>query len=731
MRWFNRKTLLILALAAAGVAVAWQWRLSEPRLLADLRDLTFDTYQRIKPRERLGQPIRIIDIDEASIETFGQWPWPRTLMAQMVDRLGELGAATIAFDIVFSEPDRTGPKGFIDQLRQRQSPLLNEIKGLVAALPDNDLLFEEALATTPVVLGFFPDATVDGELPRKPPGIAVAGNEQPHDAVPSLSGAVMNLPALQEKAAGVGAITLTHGNDDVVRRVPMLWSNGKNFYPALSIETLRVAQNRDSYVLRTTSGRGGIAAGKEEMDAIRVGQFEVPTDETGALQLYFAREDPAIYLSATDLMNRPAGEVAPLVEGHIVFVGASAIGLRDQRVTALGDSVPGVSMHAQAVDQMLSGSFLTRPDWAQGAEIATMIVLTLLIVAILPIAGSVLSAIFGGVCALVIVSASWVAFSRYGLLIDPLFPLATGTLIFLVTTILLFAFAEKEKRFVRGAFQRYLAPDLLNQLERDPRSLKLGGEIRDLTLMFMDVRGFTPISEKLNPEELVGFLNQLLSPLSDTIQNHEGAIDKYIGDSIMAFWNAPLPVENHPAKAARAALSMLAIVEKLNTEDAFGFAERGIDIDGVQIGIGINTGEGCVGNMGSSTRFNYSVVGDTVNIAARIESSCKDVGWPVLLSEATALACEGFAMLEAGSIPLKGKSRPLPLHALIGDEQLAATEDWQKLRRLHQELIAALKDGKEEFAGELKGMCLELAPKGLEPFYENLVGQGFTAVAAQ
>lgn len=731
MRWLNAKTAMILLLAFAAMIGAWNWRLNDPVLLADVRDLTFDTYQRIAPREPLGQPIRIIDIDEASIAHFGQWPWPRTQIAEMVDRLDALGAATIGLDIVFSEPDRTGPAGFIRQLNERKWPARDALAAMIARIPDNDAVLAEAIARTTVVVGFFPEAQSARGLPPVKAGFAVAGDREPHDVVPQITTSVMNLPAIQENAAGIGAITLGADAGDVVRRVPMFWSDGKRFYPAFSAEILRVVQGVGSHVLRTSSGRGGISAGQEAMTAFKVGQFEVPVDANGNLLLHFSRNDPGLYISAKDLLEASDGQLAPLIEGHVVLVGTSAAGLRDLRVTAIGETVPGVFMHAQIIDQILSGAFLSRPDWATGAEIAAMGLLTVLIVAILPVVGALVSALFGAVLAVGVLAASWYAFARHGLLLDPLFPLLTGGAIFLMTTLLLFAFSEREKRFVRGAFQRYLAPDLLQKLEENPESLKLGGEIRDMTLMFMDVRGFTPISEKLSPEQLVAFLNQLLSPLSETIQRHEGAIDKYIGDSIMAFWNAPLDVEDHPRKAARAALAMLAKVAELNKSDAFGFGQAGLGLGDVEIGIGVNTGQGCVGNVGSDNRFDYSVVGDTVNVAARIESSCKAVGWPILISQSTAAGCPDFAMLEAGAIALKGKSEPAALFALVGDETLAATGDWQTLHGTHRRLLEALRKGDMRRVSRLKRDCLAAAPPELASFYEKLTAGSARVLAAE
>lgn len=713
------KRLLVFVAALLALLVARQVRTLDPPFVAAMRNLTFDSYQRLKPRQPLGQPIRVIDIDEASIAELGQWPWPRTRLAAMLDRLGSLGAAVVAFDIVFSEPDRTGAAGFAQLLRERNVPGREAIEAQLAAIPDNDAVFAEAISRVPTVLAFFSDARSKQGLPRIKSGFSYAGSD-PATVLPRIESSVMSLAELREAEAGAGNITFAQ-SDDVVRRVPMFLANGKNKYPAFALETLRLAQGASTYVLKTSSSSGQIAGFEEAMTDFKIGRFRVPVTAEGELLLYYAHNDPGLYVPARDLFAKSDEELRTKLEGHIVFVGTSASGLRDIRLTTLGESVPGVFMHVQIADQILSGAFLQRPDWATGAEQMAMIGITLLTVAILPFTGAFVSTLIGLLLTGVVLAGSWLAFSRYGLLLDPVFPMLTGAAIFLLTTLLLFAVTEREKRFVRGAFQRYVAPELLHKLEADPESLKLGGEIRDLTLMFMDIRGFTPISEHLGPQPLVAFLNKLLAPLSEAILRHEGTIDKYIGDSIMAFWNAPLPVENHPVKAARAALAMQKVLAELNAADAFGFHAPEVGLGDAQIGIGINSGPGCVGNMGSVERFDYSVIGDTVNVAARIESSCKTVGWGILLSEAAASQCPGFALLEAGSIALKGKSRPAKLYALIGDESLAKSEAWRQLATNHERLIGLLGAAKTAPAKKQVALCLAAAPLDLSEFYERLL----------
>ncbi|MBL4890443.1 MAG: adenylate/guanylate cyclase domain-containing protein [Rhizobiaceae bacterium] len=717
IRAFRNKTFVVLILCLLALVLACQLRISDFPIMASLRDITFDTYQQFKPRATTEFPIRIVDIDEASIAKLGQWPWPRTKLAELTDKLREAGSAVLAFDMVFAEPDRTSPKIIIEQMKLDEFPELASLKSRLDRLPDNDVIFGQAIAKQQTVLALFPTNGVSVNEVDQKSGYAFLGDD-PKDILPQHRTFIANLEVIQRSAAGLGTASVDAENrDDIIRRIPLFFANGDKKFPNLGLETLRIALQAKSFLLKTNSASDEIQAGELALTYVKVGNYAVPVTSNGQLQLYYTRPVPSRYVPAHEVLTKSSEELSALFDGHIVFVGTSAAGLKDLRTTALGETVPGVSIHAQIVDQILAESYLRRPDWATGAEIITMIGVTALIVSILPFVGALTSALIGLLFGALIAATSWFAFAWYGLLLDPIFPLLTCAGIYMLATALLFAFTEKEKRFVRSAFQRYLAPDLLRKLEKSPEALKLGGEVRNLSIMFMDIRGFTPISEKLSPEELVTFLNKLLSPLSEIILEHEGAIDKYIGDSIMAFWNAPLDVDDHPKKATIAALKMLEAMDKLNAEDAFGFKSADLNLGDVKIGIGICTGEGCVGNMGSNVRFDYSVIGDTVNVASRIESSCKTVGWPLLVSGSTARGCDSLALLEAGSIPLKGKSKPELLFAVIGDANFRESEKFRHVEGLHQATLSA--KNKTAFA-KAKAVYTSETPERYDSFIDNL-----------
>ncbi|MEI2385049.1 adenylate/guanylate cyclase domain-containing protein [Breoghania sp. JC706] len=716
----RRKTALVVIAGLAMLAVMVGLRFANPPFVAAVRELTFDYYQRLWPRDYQPLPVRIVDIDDASLKQFGQWPWPRTLIARLTSRLTELGAASVAFDMVFAERDRTSPARFARSLDLGATPEAARVRALLSRLPDNDARLAQTLAGKPVALGFAILADASGTRPLPKAGFAFGGTD-PKAILPPFTSALASLPELQQAAAGAGGISLSRADTGgVVRRIPLVFSNGQALYPSLAVEALRLAQGAGGVLVRSTGASGEADTGRPAIAALRVGAFTVPTTAEGELWIYYTPPEPARYVSAGDLFapEREA-QLRDALEGAIVFVGTSAVGLNDIRATPLGGLVPGVSVHAQAAEQIIGGTYLSRPDWADGLEILITLALGLLVIAALVATGPVPSAIIGAVLAASGVAVAVFAFREASLLIDPIYPSLSAAFVYGAATLQQYVVSDREKRFVRRAFSQYLAPELLSKLEDQPDAMKLGGEMRTLSIMFMDVRGFTPISEMLTPQDLVHFLNTLLSPLSDAIQFEAGTIDKYIGDSIMAFWNAPLETPDHAALACRAALRMREIVVELNAADAFGFKAGHKPISEVQIGVGINTGAACVGNMGSDRRFNYSVVGDAVNVAARIESSCKAVGSELLVSEDTAHAAPGFAFLEAGEIPLKGKSEPVALYALAGDEAYAASPEFAALKTQHEKLVAAWHAGDKWKADMALTACRTAAPETLAAFYDR------------
>lgn len=614
-----RRGGFLLGIVIAALLTLLRWL--DPQPLQDLRAASLDLYQRLRPRAAVETPVTVVAIDEASLRQQGQWPWPRATLAELANRLLAAGAAAVGFDVLFAEPDR-----------------------LSSAEHDGDAALAAAIAGRPVALAFT-DTPGKGPLPPVRAGIAVSG-EEVASGLTQLQAAILPLPALTAAAAGLGHITLSGEQaGSTVREVPLLVAAGGQLFPAFLLEALRLAAGASTYVVEGDPLFAG------QMQSLRVADFAVPTDERGQIRFYAAPEGATPTMSAADVL---AGRADPArIAGAIVLVGVSAAGLQDIRVTPLGEAVPGVKIHAQLISQIMAGQFLNRPAWVDGAEVLAIAALSLLLVTIASFIGPLAGLVAAGLLMALIAGVCWLLFASLGLLLDPVVPMGGALLTVFATTAFWYVVIERERRYIRQAFGRYVSPALLARIEQSPEALKLGGVNREITVLFTDVRDFTPLSETLSPQETIRFLNTVHGALSVPVVELDGTLDKYIGDSLMAFWNAPLDVGDHAAKAAEAALRMRDALRRLNEDGSLGLAPG----QQVRIGIGIHTGLACVGNVGTQSRLNYSAVGDTVNTAARIESACKEFATDILVSGETARLITQFRTRLAGELQLRGKSQ--------------------------------------------------------------------------
>lgn len=720
----TRKLTLILIVATGLIGSATALRIIDPWFIADLRNRTFDVYQRRAPRPYDAFKVRIVGIDDASLAAFGQWPWPRIRLADLTQRLVELGASVVVFDVIFPEPDRTSPIHQVRSLDSRELSELHKIYALSGNRLDHDEAFADAIRNAPVVLSFATSTLANGLRPPVKSGWALVGVE-PQTFLDPFVGAVTNIPILDQASSGVGSWNAVADQDGVIRRIPMLVSDGSRIYPSLVAEALRVAFRQNTVMVRS------VGAAHPKLDQIRIGEFQIPLSASGDLWLRYDHDRQVRYVSAKDVLKPVVeADLRAQIEGHVVFVGVSAPGLGGASITALGETVPAVSVHAQAMEQILGKSFLARPHWADDLEIWATILLSIAVAALLFGLSPQLTFLVGALAAAMAVGSSWWLFYQHGILLDPVYPLLSSLIVYFAVTGILYMAADRERKFIRQAFGRYVAPELLTKLERSPCSMRLGGEVRPMTIMFMEVHNFTPICEALPAADLVGFINQLLSPMSDAIQAEHGTIDRYVGDSIVAFWNAPLDIPDHAARACRAALRMQDIISRMNSEDAFRFRARNQPDLQVRIGVGINTGDACVGNMGSDRRFNYSAIGEAVDVATRIGSCCKGLGAQLLISEETAHAAPGFAVLETGEITLRGEARPRNLLVLCGDEATASSREFHELAVVHERLLEAIRRRDSIEAAALLSGCRSRAGGSLASLYNHLekkisnIGQG-------
>ncbi len=697
---------------ATGIAVLLSLmflRGYDPPLLQYLRNAGFDQLQRIWPREKVELPVRIIDIDEASLAKLGQWPWSRKQLARMVDELQALGAAVVAFDIIFPEPDRLSPSRIIwdPEVISALTPAARQ--EVESTFPDNDTIFADAIREKPIVLAFSNAPGSARQLPPRAAGFAQTGLDA-SKAPPLIGSVAANIRKLEVVAAGFGAINLDLAREQgIARRVPTLLSDGTGFYPSLALEALRVAQGAGTFVVNASETT------ENAIESIRVGEFEVPVSEDSGFTLHYRPNSPDTYVSAYRVISGTEREaLAPLINGNIVFVGTSAAGLLDVRTTSLGESVPGVLVHAQVVEQILTNDYLLRPQWVGGAELLAFVALGLLLIAIIMF-WSPLAASGAGIVALALLTfASAYAFKSLGILVDATFPVFGIILAFLATLAFRLLVTDSDRRMLRSAFGHFVSPDVLSEIERNADSLELGGEVKNITVLFVDIRKFTTLSEKLPPEHLVSLINTLLDRWSSSIIAQGGTIDKFIGDSIMAFWNAPLSKPNHQYYAALAALGIRKATAELNADEAISHVLKERGQWPLQCGVGMCTGPACVGNMGSQTRFDYSAVGETVNVAARTETASKRANFDVVIAGELDDETRQLAILPAGHVAMAGRSSEMQIWAVAGDESVARTPGFAELRQLHDELLQDMAAQRDERLSDTIGKCVVLAEQ-IEP----------------
>jgi adenylate cyclase len=677
-RWFARRfgyaRLVCLALLIGLAAL----RIADFGPIEELRVRTFDTFQRIDPRVKTARPVTIVDIDEKSLASkLGQWPWPRTRIADLITDLTRLGAVVIAFDVVFSEPDRLNPDVAADTFRD----LDEETRAKLHALPSNDQVFADAMRRSRVVLGESGLPEIIKELDKTLPvtGLAMLG-EDPQRFMFEFPGLLRNTPVLESAAAGRGLFSINPERDGIIRRVPMIMQAQGTTMPSLSFEMLRVATGTDTIFIK---------ADQAGIQSIGVKGFQIPTDRNGQLWVHFARNDPSIYVPAVDVLE---GSAPPeKIKGKLVLIGTSAAGLNDIKTTPVSRAMPGVEIHAQVLEAALTKSLLSQPPYGLALEFGAALVLGILVIVFAPMFGPVTLVAVGALFATLLVGTSWYFYTHDRLLIDFTYPLLSTTAIYLTLIFSSFVREQAQRRQIRSAFGQYLSPALVAQLAQSPEKLVLGGEEREMTIMFSDVRGFTTISEsyKHDPQGLTALMNRFLTPLTNAILARKGTIDKYMGDAIMAFWNAPLDDREHQLNACEAAVDMLDRIDVLNKIREQEAQEGGHPYIPLNVGVGLNTGTCVVGNMGSDLRFDYSVLGDSVNLASRLEGQSKEYGFPIIVGSKTALAVKDkFAILELDFIMVKGKKEPEVIYAIAGREDTAQSGRFQRLRNLTIEMLA-------------------------------------------
>lgn len=718
-RLFQFIALMVILCGVAWLATA------NSRINQTLRNYAFDTFNRLDERPASDQVI-IVDIDENSLRQIGQWPWPRDIIAQMVLNLKDMGAKAIAFDMVFAEPDRMSPKLFAKSLLSKNL-IDRETLIKLSKLPNNDEIISQAFKTTNNVVTGFTVAKSDEtiRLPFSVKQLDIKSYDalelEKHTTGIQIRGAATNIPIIGQNAAGNGSFVAIPDEDGIIRQqlAFTIFRNSKLqgfiIYPSLGLEALRVAFTPEEQINYTSK----IETGSNNIIKTNNSNWQIPVQNDARMYLKFRNiERQKDYVSAKDVIWKN-DSVGNKIQNKIVLIGSSAEGLRDIRNTAIEAFVPGVEVHFNFIEQVLQGIYLSRENnTAITIERALIFIcggfIILASVYFGPVILTFLSSTFiGG-----IFGGTFYLYKFHGLLLDPINPSLAIFAIFVIATLVNYLRSELSKREIREAFGLYISPDFMEELTDNPDKLSLGGEIRDLTVMFTDIRNFTTISEALTPEELILTMNDFLTPMSDVVMKRRGTIDKYMGDAMMAFWNAPLDDENHARNAVLAALDMKAALEPVNTMLKERADRHGTEPLKLSAGIGINSGPCAVGNMGSKQRFAYSALGDAVNLASRLEGQTKAYGLDLLIGEETVSQVRDFATVDIDMIQVKGKTKPVRIYTVLGDADMATQEKYKLFIQDHGQFIEAYRKGDFKTALILIKACINHAmAEPLEVYY--------------
>ncbi|MDR0826469.1 MAG: adenylate/guanylate cyclase domain-containing protein [Desulfovibrio sp.] len=674
----RRFTVCVLSFAVAVLMLALY--ISRPPIMRFLEHKIYDTMLRAGADGQVTPscPV-IIDLDEEALKAYGQWPWPRFLVAALFEKLGEMGVASVGVDIIFSEADRSSPIRLREDLKRLDiNAKLDEIP---AEFQDYDQLLASFLHEG-IVLGMYanfiasasPSGAVAGDgafapLPAPPSiGLIMQGGsdgEPSETQIIKARGATFPLPLFWD-AAAVGMVNMNPDEDGVARGLPLICFYQGRLYAALSLRSLMASLGQRNLFLNFASGG---------LESIKVGKYTIPVGPDGRYTIpYKGGAHTFPYYSAKDILDDavPAEKLA----GRIAFLGTSAPGLMDIRVSPLDRVYPGVEVHASVLDSILAENFLLTPSWTPGAQALGIIICALIGGLCFGFAKPIVYApAAGGLTGLILYFSMY--FFRQGLVISPLYMLATLALLGVCLLVLRFWQEEKQKKMLRSAFSRYVAPEVVERIAGLEGDI-FAGEEAPLSIMFTDIRGFTSISEKLSPRQIVSLLNRYFTPMTALVRGNLGTLDKFIGDALMAFWNAPVQVPDHPRRAVLTALAMQDTLREMNgsLREEFGIT--------LNIGVGVHSGTAYVGNMGSEDLLNYTLIGDNVNLASRLEGLCPQFGVGIVVSAQTRAGCgDEIAFQPLDLLRVKGKEQPVSVFCAM------RPEEWTQRAEELEEYISA------------------------------------------
>lgn len=650
-RWAILGSGMFITLLTAGIYVL------KPAYINLLEYKLYDVFLQKTYSDKQTDSVVIVDIDEYSLEKFGQWPWPRYRVALLLQKINMAGALAIGADILFAEPDGTSPL-IMQKALKRDLHVDIHFTGLPKALLDNDLLLANVLQKGPYVLGYSflfntndPQSTALMPLDLNAVEIKDPGAKAANTYLFEAANLIPPLPVFLNNRNNAGFMNTLTDKDGVLRRTPLLISWQGKIYPQLSLATILTAfKNKiPDPVIKVT--RGGI-------ESIKIGKSVIPLQSNGAMLINYRGPSHTFpYISAGKILEDKVKREE--LQGKIIFLGTSAAGLKDIRVAPLDQIFPGIEVHATIVDNILSNDFIQRPDWTPGLELFCILLWGFITAILIGWASAVFTlpitfmlgvmAWYGGL---------WIL-GNLKIWISPFFPIVVLILNFSILNLQKFWISERKKKFFRSAFSKYVSKAVVDQLAENPEKLSLKGEEKNVSILFSDIRGFTSLSENLSPSQVTLLLRDYFTPVTQIIIKNRGTHDKFIGDAVMCFWNAPVDVDNHEGFAVKSAVEMLAALKDLNRN-----FKKKFDIE-LAIGIGLHAGLCRVGNMGSEDIFDYTIIGDNVNLASRLESLTKFYGVQLIISEAMVKGCsQDMLIQELDLVRVKGKKEPVRIYTV-------------------------------------------------------------------
>ncbi len=591
-----------------------------------------------------NQNVVIVDIDETSIKSLGQWPWSRDKLAKILENLTLANVGIVGLDIVFAEEDRTSPH-----------KILQDLKIYKKDVPNYDLEFANVVENSPVILGYQFDLVkkdnTNAKVPQIPAIFIEKDKPQDKSYLIEAYNTILNIPQIQDKAYSSGFFNNIPDDTGIIRSVPLIISYDDTIYPSLALEVIRVINDTQKVVVQYDEN--GISN-------IVLDDISIPTDRYGRMLINFRGPERSFkYISAIDIYNNSFDKSE--IDGKIVLIGTSAAGLFDLRATPFDSIFPGVEVHANIIDNILMQDFIYKASWLDGANILIIFVLSIIVVML-----TTYTTFWANPIIFLSFSISYLflvynLLFDYGIVLNILFPIATVLIASIMTTLFDYFYNIKKEEAIKAKFASKVSKNVMDDILKNIDKNEFSAKSKEVTIFFSDIRGFTNISEKLDAKELISFLNRYMQPMSEIIIKYQGTIDKFIGDAIMAYWNAPIDIKNHCDLALKASLEQLEVLEKLNVE------LQKENLPKIDIGIGLNTGTVIVGEMGSSLRSDYTVIGDTINLGSRVESLCKYYDSKLNISNFTKDKLqEKYIFRFLDLVKVKGKNEPVEIWQVLG-----------------------------------------------------------------